>query len=266
MHKIHECNKFLKIPVDDRSKAVFEAGRCFRCLVGKGHSSRDCPKKQIIFCKVSDYRRQKHHTLLHGAKFVRPPVTLTLASVTSTAAPALASSATAPTAETPFVDTALCQEAPRQRRMMLGIVPVCVSFGTRKFNTFAFLDPRAIATLIITNREESIKFRAYDVYAVDDIQMSSNVPLNQLPIHKWKHVNGLEFADVLSSQITVVIANDLDEAHDRLETRRPPDGSFRPSAHRTHFGWMLSGRMIPPGITEPRMSAQPTTTPPVGLG
>jgi hypothetical protein len=83
--------------------------------------------------------------------------------------------------------------------------------------------------------------------------MSSNVPLKKLPIYKWKHIDGLEFADVPSNQITVVIANDIDEAHDRLKTRRPP-GSFRPSAHRTHFGWVLSGRIIPPGVKEPRLS------------
>jgi ribonuclease HI/transposase InsO family protein len=297
MHKIYECSKFLKMSSTERAKVVYEAGRCFRCLTGKDHSSRTCPKKKIIFCKVAGCKRRKHHTLLHGAKFERPtppapPPSTSAATLSAAAPPTLSSSAIAPPAETPFVGTALCQEAPRQRRTMLGIVPVCISVGTRKFNTFAFLDPGASSTLIrrdvattmlglcgptirtsvawfdgsekevdativtfdISNNEETIKFRAYDAYAVDDIRMSSNVPLKKLPVHKWTHVQGLEFADVQSKQITVVIANDIDEAHDRLETRRPPAGSFRPSAHRTHFGWVLSGRMIPPGITEPRMS------------
>ena len=137
---------------------------------------------------------------------------------------------------------------------MLGLCGPKISTSVAWFDGSEKEVEATIVTFDITNREETIKFRAYDAYAVDDIQMSSNVPLKKLPIHKWKHVEGLKFADVPSNQITVVIANDIDEAHDRLETRRPPEGIFRPSAHRTHFGWMLSGRMIPPGITEPTMS------------
>ena len=148
MHKIYECEKFLKMSVDDRVKVVLEAGRCFRCLTGIDHTSRDCPKKKIIFCRVSECKRRKHHSLLHGAKYERPKSTPTSASVTVPTPSAPSSSVAAPPAETTFVGTALCHEAPRQRRTMLGIVPVCVSVGTRKFHIFAFLDPGASSALI----------------------------------------------------------------------------------------------------------------------
>jgi hypothetical protein len=81
MRKIYECEKFLKLSVDDRVKVVLEAGRCFRCLTGKDHTSRDCPKNKLIFCRVVDCRRRKHHSFFHGAKYERPKSTPASASV-----------------------------------------------------------------------------------------------------------------------------------------------------------------------------------------
>ena len=284
MHRVHECPTFLRMTGDERAKVLFDAGRCFRCLTGKGHVSKDCPKKEIIFCKVSECNNRKHNTLLHGVKF--PPSKPTVTFAPSPIVPS------APSSETLLVGTTYHHEQPRQRRTMFCIVPICVTVGLRKFDTYAFLDGGASSTLIrkdiatkmlglcgptkrtklawfdgsekevdatmvtfdITNREGSVKFRAYDSHAVDEIHMSSNVPLDDLPVEEWDHVQGLEFADVPSDLITVVIANDIEEAHDRLETRRAPAESFRPAAHRTHFGWVLAGRAAPPGITAPQVS------------
>ena len=58
-HYVHQCEKFTKMSIDDRQKAVQENNLCFNCLK-KGHSSRRCRNRYT--CKEC---RRSHHTLLH---------------------------------------------------------------------------------------------------------------------------------------------------------------------------------------------------------
>ena len=114
--------------------------------------------------------------------------------------------AAAPPVEAPFVGAVSYNEQPKQSRTMLAIVPVTLLAGSRKVDTYAFLDPGASTTMIrsdtakkmlgldgpvvttrvawfdgsekevdakvvtfdICNRDQSVKFRAYDAYAVDE--------------------------------------------------------------------------------------------------
>ena len=65
-HYVYQCEKFGKMSIDERQKAVQENHLCFNCLK-KGHSSRRCRNRYR--CREC---RRSHHTLLHKEKEDKP--------------------------------------------------------------------------------------------------------------------------------------------------------------------------------------------------
>ena len=99
----------------------------------------------------------------------------------------------------------------------------------------------------ISNRNGAHTFMAEGVYAVDKLKVAANPKLEDLPMESWPHLQGLKFADVPFEEITVLIGEDNEEAHDYYEKRRPAPEIYGPTAILTKYGWCLGGKLGPLG-------------------
>ena len=68
-HRLTGCKRFLNMNPTKRAETVYLDGRCLKCLVSRGHVSKDCPKRVSIRCTVDDCVSRRRHTLLHNSQF-----------------------------------------------------------------------------------------------------------------------------------------------------------------------------------------------------
>ena len=220
---------------------------CFLCL---GEHSQDVCTKPEMQCTVKNCKG-KHHTLLH---LPRPPRTT----------------------EVSRTLTVPCQPA----HVLLRILPVQVtSKQGQKITTFAMLDGGSTCTLMhedlankigINGKVEKIQLntiRGDDQHDVqvsgcsisptkssqDAIQIRKLYVSRQLPLpdnqhrdaidfSKWSHLKNLPLVEQVDHpHVTLLIGEDIPEAHQVLEYRYGLKKSDEPYAVRTKLGWYVSG-------------------------
>ncbi|KAK4021255.1 hypothetical protein OUZ56_003174 [Daphnia magna] len=65
-------------------------------------------------------------------------------------------------------------------------------------------------------------------------------------MESWTHLRGLDVPNVQPEDVGVLIGLDVAEAHDHMDSVKPPAGTIGPIAFKTPFGWCLGGQTGPP--------------------
>lgn len=271
VHNLTNCTAFISLTPDKRAEKVFKSGRCLLCLTGN-HERKECTKD--VKCTIDGCTGSRHHTLLHGAEFI--PQRKSVEQPTP-----LASTSTA------FLGTATHLE-PLKRRVRFKIVPIRIDVGKNWFDTYGFLDTGSDTTLIrsdvvkklgivgpakrinvvsydgatsnvsasvvkfsISSRDGTSKFEVKHAYAVDNLKVTPNLPIDPLQLESWTHLRGIEVPNVQLEEVTVLIGIDVAEAHDHVASIKPPAGTTGPIAFKTPFGWCLGGPTGPPHQEQP---------------
>ncbi|XP_070562373.1 uncharacterized protein [Ptychodera flava] len=166
-----------------------------------------------------------------------------------------------------------------QPRISLQVVPVKVSGldGGPAIQTYAFLDSGSDTTICLESLTEKLGLRGKPInYTLSTLDAESTkhgrevqldlralngvecVHLNRvwttdmLPISAssiptvkdikgWRHLNGIELPELDEKEVTILIGNDVPEAHWALEEKR--GGRKQPYAIRTLLGWTVIGPM-----------------------
>ncbi|KAI9550940.1 hypothetical protein GHT06_000605 [Daphnia sinensis] len=249
-----------------RAEVVFKSGRCLLCLTGK-HERKECPRD--IKCTLGRCAGSRHHPLLHGSEFIP------LRKLSDLTSPAASTS-------TAFLGT-LTQRQTVKRRVRFKIVPVRISVGARWVDTFGFLDTGSDTTLIrsdvvkrlgLVGQPKRINVVSYDgstsnvqasvvnfslssidgtsrfevkhAYAVDNLKVTPNAPISPRQLECWTHLRGIDVPNVQPEDVGVLIGLDVAEAHDHIDSVKPPAGTIGPIAFKTPFGWCLGGQTGPP--------------------
>ncbi|KAI9550868.1 hypothetical protein GHT06_006258 [Daphnia sinensis] len=232
-HNLDSCNVFMSFTPTKRAEVVFKSGRCLLCLTGK-HERKECPRD--IKCTMGRCAGSRHHPLLHGSEFIP------LRKLSDLTSPAASTS-------TAFLGT-LTQRQTVKRHVRFKIVPVRISVGARWVDTFGFLDTGSDTTLIrsdvvkrlgLVGQPKRINVVSYDG-STSNVQASvvtPNAPISPRQLECWTHLRGIDVPNVQPEDVGVLIGLDVAEAHDHIDSVKPPAGTIGPIAFKTPFGWCL---------------------------
>ncbi|KAK4013817.1 hypothetical protein OUZ56_026370 [Daphnia magna] len=85
-------------------------------------------------------------------------------------------------------------------------------------------------------------FEVKHAYAVDNLKVTPNPPINPRQMESWTHLRGLDVPNVQPEDVDVLIGLDVAEAHDHMDSVKPPAGTIGAIAFKTPFGWCLGGQ------------------------
>ena len=265
-HSVFLCKPFLKRSLSERVALVKEKGRCFKCL-GHGHVEDDCTSK---YSCLRENCGKSHHTLLHGAELSRSKPREEETHAISVSSPTV----------------------------LLSVVKVKISIGSRSVTTWALLDNGASCSLIredvanllhLDGPTEEVKFRTFhgkdpslktrkvsfniapcdedSFLQVVDARTVPNLNVSRRPTvrwsearEKWKHLSDLPWHAMERSEVTVLIGMDVVDAHIQLEVRRPPTGVVAPHGVRTQLGWSVVGNAPSEALSVDHLHLSPYET------
>ena len=262
-HTLPKCRKFLRKPLQERWHFVKGKRLCFNCL-GSDHVSRDC--KCELKCKVCS---RLHHTVLHR-EFARPNRRSNPSSSIEPNPPLSAESTTTDSSVTVSVHTG-------SYKVRLMVLPVRVydEDHTTFVDTYGFLDSGSemsfcttslmkklhlkgkevtknivglsgsclhhgrMVSLSMKGLAESNVIRIRNVFAIDALpKLAESIPSNN-DVKRYEHLRGLNFPEVHSKEVEVLIGAAVLEAHEMTESKYGKDA--QPKAVRTGLGWTLVG-------------------------
>ena len=277
-HLIQFCNRFLRMPVDEKQATVLEKRLCFGCLA-PNHMQSKCKSKKtcgIRNCKLS------HHRLLHGSKpFTsrknESPQHSAVASTSRTSASSAVAEPTTPSSvAASSSSSSINYHRIQQKKVYYQIIPVKLINGNQQIETYAFLDAGSSLTLINEDtanqlklvgredpltlkwtqdisREESnsrrvnlhIKgtsdktFTLKNVRTVKDLQLPIQILNVDELVKQYKHLDGIFVEGYQQAQPTILIG--LDQTHLITAIERRIGGDHEPMAIRTKLGWLIYG-------------------------
>ena len=264
-HELERCFKFRDKSYEERKNFIRKEKFCDNWLQ-VNHQARRCKRaRACLFIGCTE----QHHSLLH------PPTPRDGPSDT----PERNDTGDRPGQSTGAGSEGNCAAIGSDRpRVNLRIVPVRVSGveGGRKVETYAFLDDRLNTTLCLNSLVEElglsgppINYMLTTVNAESEARLSCEIQLNvnalktnsgirldrvwtvdSLPISqrsipstedvkKWSHLQDIELPKLDGKSVTLLIGNDVPEAHWTFEQRR--GRRKQPYAARTLLGWTLIG-------------------------
>ena len=272
-HKLHDCSKFAKLPVKERSEFVKTKRLCYKCL-GSRHKTGDCKRKNT--CTVQGCTGMFHHTLLHRQSLTKnEPRGGSNANRSD-----LSISVNAPDIANSSIVT--CNQAADD--VYLCVVPVNVSYGEQQVLTYAFLDQgsthsfcdqKLIEALKISGSPEVITLQTLNNSAstyvgltcclkvssltsdrtilLPRVKSISNIPVrpNLIPakanLASLPHLNDIVFPTVKGASVTLLLGADVPELFCPLSVRR--GGRGEPIAIETPLGWSLLGPSLSPSVS-----------------
>ena len=245
-HYLPFCDRFIRMPLNDRLKIAKDENLCFNCL-RKGHGHSDCPKES--FCK-QDGCHVKHSKFLHRD---------TVKKTTTESSQAMS-----------------CSYSQSKNGICLQVVPCLVKGkGSHPCQVYALLDqcsnvslctdalilklgiqgkPSAIDVstvsgflhsetkeVVLTARDMdcNVNLNLNKVYSVAKLPFTpESIPLEN-DLKRWPHLKDLRFPSVPVEEISLLIGADNPAAFKVLDTREGSDGE--PYAVRYPLGWTVIG-------------------------
>ena len=97
-----------------------------------------------------------------------------------------------------------------------------------------------IASLRITNLEESVFVKIPQVFAMDTLNTSRDAIAKQEDVESWPHLQDIKLPKELKdARVSILIGVNISEALEPEEVRRGENGG--PYAVKTKFGWTMNG-------------------------
>jgi hypothetical protein len=261
-HSIEMCPLFKGLSVVDRAEWARDKKLCFRCLEGL-HRSAECPSKTV--CTVADCG-QRHHFLIHGAPRMFPPK--------SGGSEYYEAKESRPKTNGPTVNSIERLSV----TTLLNVVPVILQANGKIVHTHALLDNGSDVSLVradiarslnLTGKIRELTFgtfhgndppietasvnftlKSLDESFITKTVQASTVPNLKLPKRsyslknlqrRWPHLRDVNSEQVDFGDVTVLIGADVQEAHQHLDYRKPPQGTIAPFGILTPFGWCCVG-------------------------
>ncbi|XP_006815918.1 uncharacterized protein LOC102804515, partial [Saccoglossus kowalevskii] len=277
-HAFEHCRKFTFKPFQERKDFIREHRLCDCCLEARPpHLARNCRSGRI--CPIVGCGK-RHHPLLHPAtsnSAYQTSATPKTFSNSNLKAPATAQNERHSNV---IGSIAQCSATQTNRpRISLQVIPVRVSGvdGGQEIETYAFLDSGSDSsiclysladklgitgkpvnyTLSTLNAERQINghelqmdvrglnlvngVRLDKVWTTDRLPIAADSIPTKLDIKGWSHLNDIELPEIEVKDVTLLIGNDVPEAHWVLEERRGE--RKQPYGIRTLLGWTFIGPM-----------------------
>ena len=242
-HKLHQCQDYDKLSVNQRWDMAKQKGCCYSCLAN-GHTVRECKNRNQ--CGTRGCVR-RHHPSLHVDTSVNPPQSKTVCNSLG---------------ETDV-------------EVSLGVIPVRIVGPKGSVVIQALLDTGANTTLIhkdvisrlgISGVTTQIKLNTvleassitadkchFTIEAMDStdrVSVRGAFAVDQLPIKlkastisrrfkRWPHLDGITIEECNDERVVMIIGCDQPKAHWVLDTRIGSDS--QPFAIKTPLGWVLLG-------------------------
>ncbi|XP_011687752.1 PREDICTED: uncharacterized protein LOC105449960 [Wasmannia auropunctata] len=270
-HLLYQCSMFLKKTPSQRFDFIKSQKRCINCFSIK-HSVKDCTSSRA--CRQCSKR---HHTLLHLDNSID-------SAKTSESEPASAS--TSVTADTEVASHLMSRTVAPNSKILLATARVRVYSPLGRFVTVrALIDQGSVSTLMTESLAQSLRLpkvkRAVCITGIGETQsivrsaaqititpvsregpaysttalilrsLTKYIPSRMNTACTWKHVAGLKLADsepMSSDPIDLIIGADL---FGLLVLDGVRKGSERePTAQNTTLGWILSGPITAPSVSD----------------
>ncbi|KZS03971.1 Uncharacterized protein APZ42_033167 [Daphnia magna] len=104
----------------------------------------------------------------------------------------------------------------------------------------------AVVDFSLSSVDRTSRFEVKHAYAIDNLKVTLNPPINPRQMESCTHLRGLDVPNVQPEDVGVLIGLDVAEAHDHVDSVKPPAGTIGPIAFKTPFRWCLGGQTGPP--------------------
>ncbi|XP_074651618.1 uncharacterized protein LOC141906273 [Tubulanus polymorphus] len=231
-HNLSKCRLFLEKPVEQRFTFVKSNRLCINCLA-QGHYLKSC--LSTITCKETECGK-KHHILLHNQRQIQL-TTNNSDNVWSNSGQMVASGKS---------DDFQCNIEYNTEK----VLPIIVQGKNgRRISTYGLLDSGSDITMIQDSLAADLGLPANqpnaEVISISRAWTTSgqiHCPLqkvNETGVKKLAHLNGIDFSEVLSDKVQVLLGANVPQVHLQLEVREGTPS--QPVAKRTKLGWCLLG-------------------------
>ncbi|XP_067045500.1 uncharacterized protein [Acropora muricata] len=268
-HEIRKCPVFLPKSVNWRRRFSKFNALCYRCL-SPSHLQRECPEKEG--CTVQDCAHpSNHHSLLHLTATTGSPVDKEEGN---------SGQSSSPSTSLP-VHNASVTDSDRGLVLLKVVPVRVVSEGGLALSTYGLLDTAAVSSMIssrivaklelqrvpervslntVTHKnhdcelsqvkfhisstsEEGLDLPVNHALEIEDLNVSNHYCPNQVDLSEWSHLRGVELPKhpVDVSEVSVLIGQDVPQAHIIFDYRWGNDPQNEPYATKTPFGWCVAG-------------------------
>ena len=268
-HEIYKCPVFLAKNVNWRRRFSKFNALCYRCL-SPSHLQRECPEREG--CTVQDCAHPpNHHPLLHLTATTASPVDEEEGN---------SGQSSSPSTSLP-VHNASVTYSDRGFVLLKVVPVRVVSEGGLALSTYGLLDTAAVSstinsciaaklelqrvpervslnTVTHTNHDREllqVKFHITSTseegpdlpvnhaLETEDLNVSNRYCPNQVDLSEWPHLRDVELPNhpVDVSEVSVLIGQDVPQAHIIFDYRWGNDPQNEPYATKTPFGWCVAG-------------------------
>ena len=268
-HETRKCPVFLAKSVNWRRRFSKFNALCYRCL-SPSHLQRECPEKEG--CTVEDCAHpSNHHSLLHLTATTGSPVDKEEGN---------SGQSSSPSTSLP-VHNASVTDSDRGLVLLKVVPVRVVSEGGLALSTYGLLDTAAVSSMIssrivaklelqrvpervslntVTHKnhdcelsqvkfhisstsEEGLDLPDNHALEIEDLNVSNHYCPNQVDLSEWSHLRDVELPKhpVDVSEVSVLIGQDVPQAHIIFDYRWGNDPQNEPYATKTPFGWCVAG-------------------------
>ena len=268
-HEIRKCPVFFAKSVNWRRQFSKFNALCYRRL-SPSHLQRECPEKEG--CTVQDCAHpSNHHPLLHLTATTGSPVDKEEEN---------SGQSSSPSTSLP-VHNASVTDSDRGLVLLKVVPVRVVSEGGLALSTYGLLDTAAVSSMIssrivaklelqrvpervspntVTHKnhdcelsqvkfhisstsEEGLDLPVNHALEIEDLNVSNHYCPSQVDLSEWSHLRDVELPKhaVDVSEVSVLIGQDVPQAHIIFDYRWGNDPQNEPYATKTPFGWCVAG-------------------------